>query len=219
MYVTKGKLSQATTAYFLGDVFHSAQMQTYYRDQGNEFRAEQYEGEGAEASKALVLDGILFVGSKFVGKIISSTSKMKASSLINAEEASISFSIKQNNTNINVGETNLNNGVLELDLSVPLELQGKGIGKSMFDKSVKYFGNNIKKIQGLWVDGTNLNLYNKLIKAGKTSEEAAFGTVTGKWAKENGFDKVEIIHDLKMKRGDLNGDSGSVKVNFYKSSN
>jgi RHS repeat-associated protein len=167
---------------------------------------------------ARIMGGVFLAeaGGILVGKLIGKLSKFSLTKPVGSSnsEGGIIFSLKQEGKIINVGEVNLNNGTLELDLGVPLELQGKGIGKSMFDQSIKFFGSNIKKIQGLWTDGTNLNLYNKLIKSGKSPQEAAFGTVTGKWAKEHGFDKVEIIQDLKMK----NGDSGSVKVNFSKTS-
>lgn len=111
-----------------------------------------------------------------------------------------------------LGEARLNNGVLELDFSVPYDLQRKGLGKGMFDTAVKEFGDEIKAVQGLWTDGVNLDKFNKAIEGGMEVEQAAFETVTGKWAKEHGFTNVEVIQNIKMK----SGKSGSVKVHFTK---
>jgi RES domain-containing protein len=76
IYVTKGWLSRTATAYMMGDFVHSAQMQTYYRDQGNEAKAKTYEPEGAEASKGLAVV-LTFEGVAYgVGKLLSAGSKL-----------------------------------------------------------------------------------------------------------------------------------------------
>lgn len=56
IYITRGWLTRTMTAYALGDLTHSMQMQTYYRDKGDIAKAKTYEKEGAEASKNLIVD-------------------------------------------------------------------------------------------------------------------------------------------------------------------
>ncbi|MET3047424.1 deaminase domain-containing protein [Flavobacterium covae] len=77
---TKGWLTRLTTAYYLGEVSHSMQMQTYYRDQGNEIMAKKYEAEGAKASKELIISGVCFVAVKGISKIYTATKTFKESS-------------------------------------------------------------------------------------------------------------------------------------------
>ena len=60
VFITKGWLSRTMLAYTSGDLFHSMQMQTHYRDQGNEAKAKTYEQEGADASKNLTLEGLAY---------------------------------------------------------------------------------------------------------------------------------------------------------------
>jgi RHS repeat-associated protein len=72
VFVTKGWLTRIAAAYYLGDLTHSMQMQTHYRDQGNDVKAKTYEKEGAEASKVVIL-GLLADGAVFtVGKVAQS---------------------------------------------------------------------------------------------------------------------------------------------------
>jgi RHS repeat-associated protein len=110
IYVTKGKLSQAVTTYFLGGVVHSAQMQTYYRDQGNEFRAKQYEQEGAEASIGVIL-GLAAEGAIFgIGKIAKTVKNWKVklvdSNIVNAEFKSLGYAAPYKaNVSLGVMET------------------------------------------------------------------------------------------------------------------
>ncbi len=66
IFLTKGWLSRSLIAYTTGDLFHSMQMQTYYRDKGNEEKAKTYEQEGADATKALIIEGL---SAKFVSKL------------------------------------------------------------------------------------------------------------------------------------------------------
>jgi hypothetical protein len=110
IYITKGWLSRTTTAYFWGNVMHSAQMQTYYRDQGNEFRAKQYEKEGADASIGLIL-GLAAEGAVFsVGKIAKTVKNWKVkivdSNLVNAEFKSAGYAAPyKSNVTLGVMET------------------------------------------------------------------------------------------------------------------
>lgn len=67
------------TAYIMGDLVHSAQMQTYYRTGGNVEKAKTYEPEGAEATKFLFL-GLAAEGAICsVGKIIRTAGGIKYS--------------------------------------------------------------------------------------------------------------------------------------------
>ncbi|TGV01081.1 hypothetical protein EM932_17125 [Flavivirga rizhaonensis] len=65
---TAGKLA---TAYSFGNAMHSAEMQTYYRNRGDEVRLEEWKQVGAEATKELSIEfGI--------GGIFSGISKLRA---------------------------------------------------------------------------------------------------------------------------------------------
>ena len=195
--------SQTLATYFFDGLFTYG---TYKLGKGIVKKDANETAEGVHIIAGAMLGEI---GGFVIGRTLYS---LKALATVSGDETNILFSITKGKTTTNIGETSLNNGTLELDLNVPHELQNKGLGKSMFDQSIKVFGDKVKRVQGLWTDGTNLSLYNQLIKSGKTPEEAALNTVTGKWAQKNGFNKVEIIQDIKMK----SGESGSVKVLFSK---
>lgn len=57
IYVTKGWATRGMLAYSAGNAYHSAEMQSYWRDRGNETAAQKYEQEGAVATKDLVIVG------------------------------------------------------------------------------------------------------------------------------------------------------------------
>lgn len=61
---------QAATAYSLGNLLHSAEMQSYYRDRGRDDIAKQYEAEAQQASTELIIEGITGGAARGVGKII-----------------------------------------------------------------------------------------------------------------------------------------------------
>jgi hypothetical protein len=83
----------------------------------------------------------------------------------------------------------------------------------MFNDAVKTFGNKIDKIQGLWLDGTNLESFNKAIKNGTKAKEAALQTPTGSWAKSNGFGEVEWGANSEF---NADGTANRVQVYFKK---
>ncbi|KAA2215630.1 polymorphic toxin-type HINT domain-containing protein [Chryseobacterium sediminis] len=67
-FLTRGLGTKIMIAYASGEAAHSMQMQTHWRDKGNEAQAKKYEQEGAEATKELVVFG----GVSAVGKIAKS---------------------------------------------------------------------------------------------------------------------------------------------------
>ncbi|WP_281988963.1 hypothetical protein [Aquimarina aggregata] len=85
----------------------------------------------------------------------------------------------------------------------------------MISSAIKTFGDDIKGVEGLWTysaDGSasdNLKsfLNNVNWMGGSMSrEDAAFNTITGHWAKKNGFTNVSIQYD----------DADEIKVLFTK---
>ena len=111
------------------------------------------------------------------------------------------------------GAAKLTDDILELDFDVPENLRRSGIGSQMFQDALNYFGDNVKGIRGLWVEGDNLNQLNKALKSGMNMAEAVFSTPTGKWAKQNGYDTFEQV-------GSSVGDEGieGIELIFKKSS-
>ncbi|MFF1907330.1 polymorphic toxin-type HINT domain-containing protein [Kitasatospora sp. NPDC058218] len=70
-------------------------------------------------------------------------------------------------------------------------------GSTMFEEAVQAVGgiDNIHQINGVWNSGdldANLRKFNEEIRNGKTKEEAAFLTFTGKMAFRRGFKYVEV---------------------------
>ncbi|MEU0741177.1 ALF repeat-containing protein, partial [Streptomyces sp. NPDC006134] len=69
-------------------------------------------------------------------------------------------------------------------------------GYQMFDDVMAHFGaENLRRIESKWVPAmpTNLNEFNKLIRGGKSLEEAAAATFTGRNAARYGFTKIRIV--------------------------
>ncbi|MCU0439108.1 MAG: hypothetical protein MUC49_14515 [Raineya sp.] len=62
-------------------------------------------------------------------------------------------------------------------------------------------------------ESVNIRKFREALDAGMTREEAAFETVTGKWAKEKRFDKVRFFGELGSEICDKNN---RVEVIFYK---
>lgn len=67
-------------------------------------------------------------------------------------------------------------------------------GAEMFAEAMKNVGPEVIAIRGKWNPSMpdNLNSFNQLLKEGKTFEEAARSTFTGKMAKRYGYSKVEV---------------------------
>ncbi|WP_318345427.1 hypothetical protein [Flagellimonas baculiformis] len=114
-----------------------------------------------------------------------------------------------NIVNITGLSAEIENGFIEIDLLLD-QVQGKGVGKVIFDDVFKHYdgvGTNYQGFKGRW-EGKNPNYSNgssdNLIKYWEarktmTKSEAAFETWTGKRALENGFvnaNVTEINNDL-----------------------
>src|SRR5215207_7047568 len=70
----------------------------------------------------------------------------------------------------------------------------------MFNDVVEFGRDAVTGIKGCWsvfriwlegtITSTNLDIFNAAIKNGSSIEDAALRTLTGQWAKDNGFDGV-----------------------------
>lgn len=106
----------------------------------------------------------------------------------------------------------LKNGdrILYMDFLIPKNITDNisGLGEIMYKDALTYFGHKgeINGIYGEWIKaedlyadygGKSINLkkFQDAIDKGMTKEEAAFETVTGQWAKNNDFTKVEFPID------------------------
>lgn len=81
-------------AYTSGDLFHSMQMQTHYRDQGNEAKAKTYEQEGADASKNLTLEGLAYGTVSKLGAIQKIAKRTELAKLWGIESKYVNFERK-----------------------------------------------------------------------------------------------------------------------------
>lgn len=116
-----------------------------------------------------------------------------------------SQSAKKMNLHVKEGEE-----ILYLNLNIPPKInnQYSGLGKIIFDDANIFLKSSekIPKINGMfghWVknsemyahyggESINLRKFWKAIDGGMKPKDAAFETITGKWAKENGYTKVDI---------------------------
>jgi RHS repeat-associated protein len=115
-----------------------------------------------------------------------------------------------------VGRGSQANGTLSLWIKTSgTSLKGRGgdVFKALFNKASSY--GEIKAIAGIWGKGAmgdNLSTFNSLIKSGKSLEEAALGTFTGKMSDRLGFSKVSFEFMQKA----ANGEYENVNVFFHK---
>jgi hypothetical protein len=68
-------------------------------------------------------------------------------------------------------------------------------GRWMFNEMMKHFGSNVTGVQGFWVspNSDNLKEVNRLTAAGRSLEEAAKDTWTGKRAADWGYLQVHVV--------------------------
>jgi len=88
-------------------------------------------------------------------------------------------------------------GILDLAIKTGPETPRGGL---MFNEAVKHFGNKVKGIRGTWIGGGDLADNFNAFKTGSSrgaSVENPFDTFTGKMAKRNGFDKVEVLKNTE----------------------
>jgi hypothetical protein len=110
----------------------------------------------------------------------------------------------------------LENNVLFGDLNLE-KVKGLGVGSTIFDDAISYFGNNVEAIGGVWevnsayIGGIsdNLVLYRNALNANKSPVEAALSTTTGKWALKHNYNKVRFS-------GNNSISSSSIHVFFEK---
>lgn len=90
-------------------------------------------------------------------------------------------------------------------------------GTEQFHRLMDYFKNDhIEVIKGNWNTGeleTNLKLADQALKAGKSPQDAALSTITGRWVQLYDFKKVEIQHMQFDDAGNLT----SMRVKFRRS--
>lgn len=112
-----------------------------------------------------------------------------------------------------VASFSLKNGVLVSNV----ESTGATLinAKAEFKAAVSRFDGELEGIKGTWVFGDNLEEFNRLRKLGRTPEEAALGTWTGKRAVEAGFTKVTFSPErLEQLRTDVPGEHEKMAVLF-----
>ena len=84
-----------------------------------------------------------------------------------------------------------------MDLNIPSDLQGKGLGSAIFKDAIK--STNAKKFTATWIksldyeNGSSINLqrYNNALKT-MSPEQAAWETWSGQQAKQFGLKNVSI---------------------------
>jgi len=125
------------------------------------------------------------------------------------DETRVSYSMI-NDENIEIGTAEgLTNQYGELHCVIKVynpDQHRKGIGFTAFNKIYNSLNKNknIEKIFGNWHAGgefeyaenglsTNLKCFQEALETGKTKEESAFETPTGKWAKKLGYTNCCII--------------------------
>jgi len=102
------------------------------------------------------------------------------------------------------------NGGVSIELNIPNELKGKGVGSAIFREAV----DEADSFKGLWVrkdiydSGISDNLveFNSNVASGMTDEAAAWATWSGRQATKNGFTNV-IINRME---------NGNIQATFYR---
>ncbi|MEV6239689.1 ALF repeat-containing protein [Lentzea sp. NPDC051838] len=86
-------------------------------------------------------------------------------------------------------------GRLEIAIEVAEDSRSKGVGGDMVSRAFDQFAGQIKSVAGIWGTNmpSNLNSFNKNMKAGMSFEDAARGTFTGHMAGKYGFNKVIFV--------------------------
>jgi hypothetical protein len=110
-----------------------------------------------------------------------------------------------------------NEEILYLDFNIPAKIneQYSGLGQIIFDDAHTFMKNSkkvpeINGMFGMWIkypayyahyggESINLKKFLKAVDAGMDEKKAAFETITGGWAKENGYTKVEFQGEWSRK--------------------
>lgn len=103
-----------------------------------------------------------------------------------------------------------NEEILYLDFNIPAKIneQYRGLGQIIFDDAHTFMKNSkkvpeINGMFGMWIkypayyahyggESINLKKFLKAVDSGMDEKKAAFETITGAWAKDNGYTKVEF---------------------------
>ncbi len=217
-YFTGGQVTRiigiGSMGYAMGDLnmaMDKSQEAREARANGDINLALELEKEVGELSKNAIYECGGGIAGVALGNIFKISKRVL--SVSKGSDDFLNFTLKTEDEVMFLGDAGLNNGTLELDFSIPFEYQGQGIGTEMFEYALKTYGDEVHRIQGLWVDGTNLKIFNNALKSGKTTKQAAFETATGKWAKENGYTKIESIKTTTANNSD---EVLMVKVKFGK---
>lgn len=90
--------------------------------------------------------------------------------------------------------------------------RGSVRGQTPFDLMMQHFGDGVLAIRGLWMEGTNLEGFNRATAAGMTLSDAARQTWTGRQAVRHGFSTV--VHGKMIGSA---GYYGWVEMTFFRS--
>lgn len=103
-------------------------------------------------------------------------------------------------------------GMLEIDLRTRLEDGRRSTvlrGAEQFHLILRHFAGRFRGIRGNWQFGDNLAAFNQAVQAGRSPEEAALQTWTGRQAQAAGFSRVE-----NLRLGGKPGAYSDVRVDF-----
>ena len=156
------------------------------------------------------------VGGMVLGKSFEALSPLLQSSKSTSKILTVleedGFAVIRNSEGKAVGKGWLSGSGEELNFTIKTkgtELEGQG--GNVFTSIMKYIEKNwdkIGSIRGNWKAGPlgdNLDTFNKLVNQGKSLEDAALGTFTGKLAQKNGFGKAVIENTIKDSKGNYTG--------------
>jgi hypothetical protein len=107
------------------------------------------------------------------------------------------YYIKIEDNEIEVGFARLVYFTLEFDINIDEKYRNLGVFKEILKRSLGYY--SPKKVKTHWKkskmydegESINLKIYRESKQQGKTRDEAAFETITGKLLKRHHFDKIE----------------------------
>jgi len=202
-YLTGGFVTRTLgvlgTTFSTGKLFHSAEMQTYHRDRGEEEKAKSYELEGAEASKELFIEGLVAGAGYSVSKVYKATKRLWANidefeGLYQGKYATYYDITLKGGGRSRAGVAYIDdNGALTFEINLSKELQGQGILSELVPRAIDDYVPS--KIKGWWKTGsnyedgisTNLKSFRENIKKGMSEASAALNTPSGRVAQKNGF--------------------------------
>ena len=207
-YFTNGLLSKTATAYFFGDLVHSAQMQTFYRDRGDEAKAKTYEKEGAEASKFLVF-GLALDGAGYgVGKLTRTAGKLNLRVFRYEKPERISgtwqineFNIAANHRYIAPGNGGVYSSIEPETALMEISYYGAQDGRVLvtkdftFNKVLDLTKSSVRKHMGVTIKEITSDSYNVTHELGQYAKENGYEAIIAPSARSKGGTNVVIIND------------------------